>query len=165
MVDHDRPYCVEEFPDGTRRITTAVYWRHQLGGEAHCLARFYSLPEGKRPVVILSEIRSNPYEYPLGLDFSAAARALLNILRKLGETVPDAAIWVLHHGRFSYYDSLGVEDYGVFDLRGEDGGNLDELANYRRLSSREAQDLLADIPKSSVEDDVVKAGLERIVYW
>ncbi|CAM3912020.1 hypothetical protein NOGI109294_18320 [Nocardiopsis gilva] len=117
------------------------------------------------PVVELSALRTSPFEYQLGSDYSSAASRLIDILAEIGEVIPDDAVWIEHYGRFSSYGFPDDEGYILIPLhRGVDGVS-DDIREHRELPPQEAIEILEGLPTSTVEEDVVKVGLEGIKYW
>lgn len=150
---------IEDLPDGTRRIVTAVRWNHRFGREAVCLGRVY-IPVGRTPVAILSEVISNRYEYPLGLDFSAAAGSLMDMLVEYGVVLPGSTRWYKHIGPFSYHETFGEgEVYIEVPLSFQGGSCSDDIREHRQLAQEEMQKISEALPIASVEEDVASVGL------
>ncbi len=137
-------------------FATVVHWQHRRGGAAHCLGRLFSSESG-RPVVILSEVRSNPEGYGITGDFAAAAEAMLRAVPAPMD--PAMVRWIAHHGDFSYPDAGGSPDtFTAVELEW-DGRYHDDLARHRRLDPAQTAALTAQFRLEPALD--VMATLQR----
>jgi hypothetical protein len=136
-------------PTDEHRRATLIRWQHRSGDQAEALARLITLPEA--PVIVLSELASNPDATGLVSDFAGAASAALDIL---GAGLTPASIrWLAHHGDFSSHDAQGApETFTEVEVR-FDGGQLhSDLTDQRLLQPAEAHALTRDLDLEPVPD-------------
>ena len=119
-------------PSGSPQLTTILTWQHRFGA-AHCLAR---VALGHRPLVVFSELRSNPDERGLSDDVAHAAEALLPLFEH-HDVNPADIVWILHHGPFSYFDATGPETFTRVPLQWDGEHYTDNLTQHRRLQGDE----------------------------
>ena len=143
----------------SRDQAAIVRWQHRDGGLAYCLGRLVVRPRLDRPVVVLSELASNPDSLGLITDLSGAVPAALAALDPTLDS--QSVLWLAHHGDFSSYDAAGApETLTAIQVR-FDGSYRSDLADQRLLPPEEADSLrqllgLAPVPQvlSSIDDQV-----------
>lgn len=137
-------------PTGEWSFTTILHWEHHRGRPAHCLARAYRAAAA-RPVVVLSEISSNPDGRGISDDIPAVAMALLDVLPPECRVDPAEVTWLAHHGEFSYPDALDApEVFTLVPLEWTGSGYEDNLARHRRLRGEELRATLGTIQLAPV---------------
>jgi hypothetical protein len=114
-----------------RRVAALIRWAHDLGGEAHCLARLVLRASPEPPVAVLSELADNPDHLGLVGDMAGVARAFVERMRPYAHLDPATLVWIAHHGPFSSVDNYSAPETftgvdvsyrgGLFhsDLRGQ----------------------------------------------
>jgi hypothetical protein len=147
---------------GGRQVDAVVCWPHHRGGEAHCLARVDVPGSQAPPVVVVSEICSNPDDLGVVDDFAAVAVAVLTTVRSQVQIDPAAVVWLAHHGPFSYHDPAGPETFTHVPLRWDGERFHDDLADHRLLTSAEATEMLSgDVVLDPVSDVLDELGWEH----
>ena len=157
MAEHSRMITD---PTGARQFQTILFWQHPEG-QAHCLARVHFPPRG--PVVaIVTEIRSNPRELGMGLDFPRLAEALLRRLPAGVSVQPAEIIWTSQFGEFSYwYEALDAPEAILRITLDWDGQHYaGDLDGHHILTPGERDELLGEILLEPVPDVVAALGWE-----
>ncbi len=106
---------IHQHQDNWQEIQTILHWQHIIGRDAHCLARLYT--QNQCAIVILTELRSNAPGRDVGLDVCGAAKALL----KTFELQLDMVTWIIHYGKFSYYEGSEREEFCQVSIHLHDG--------------------------------------------
>ncbi|WP_133739403.1 hypothetical protein [Actinorugispora endophytica] len=149
---------IEDLPDGTRRIVTAVRWKGFYEHDNVCLGRVYILIGGEA-VVVLSEVLDERFEFQPGIDFPSAAGNLISLISEYGIALPESTRWYEHTGPHAGDEVFtDNEEYiRVTHRRSDDFGA--EIYGYHRLAPEEVRKLLSDLPIASVEEDIASVGL------
>lgn len=120
------------------QVSCVLRWQHPLGTQAQCLARLIIDAPSIPPVVVLSEIASNPDELGITGDFAAAADAFMGVVASaVGDLDPAGVIWVAHHGPFSSHDPTGPETFTEIALAFDGQHYHDDLTGDRLLDAEE----------------------------
>ena len=124
-------------------VSTILHWQHRRGDEAHCLARLVWSPD-RRPVAVLAELASNPEGRSLADDAAAAADAFVAYLKRVDVSVaPDAIVWLLQHGEYSYPDAVGEpESFTRLALTWSDNRYMQDPDREELLTLPQQHDLL-----------------------
>ena len=139
-------------------MSRILQWVHSRGGAAHCLARvFLDTPAGA-PIVVLSEIRSNPDECGLVGDFAGAANALIDSLRGMIRLAPAQLVWLAHHGAFSYFENVGDETFMRVDIKWDGERFYGSYEEQHPLSDAEVARLLGEVELKPVPAALAELG-------
>jgi hypothetical protein len=141
---------------GVQQIQCILHWPHQKGQTAHCLARLYLWQTQPKAIAVISEIESNPLGLEVADDFPGVVRALLKQFRAEIEPRLENMVWIVHHGRFSFYEALHQEAFSRVDLKISGEAVTCELDDWYLLSAAEMQALLAGVTLAPVTE-VLKA--------
>ncbi|MCW2916407.1 MAG: hypothetical protein JWN52_4475 [Actinomycetia bacterium] len=133
---------------GTRVFKTILKWLHD-NGEAHCLARVFE-PLDDKPIVVISEIRSNPDHRDIGSEPAKVAEALLRLSELAGTLSPTSTLWLLHHGDFSYYDGGGEDTFTRLTMIWDGDHFYSSLDSYELLESSTVRELVGPLSLESV---------------
>lgn len=142
-------------PAGSSRVQQfekVVQWQHEYG-LAHCLARVYARTVSRGPLVIVSEIRSNPDSRGIGGDFGAVADSVLAVLPAEYAASPQNIVWLKHHGEFSSYDAFGAPETFTLVQADWDGEHYRcDIAGMHLMAQWEIDDLLVQVELDPVAD-------------
>jgi len=133
----------------SREQAAIVHRQHRNGAPAHCLARLTIGPSLERPVVVLSELASNPDAVGLITDLPGAVPAALAALDPTLDS--QSVVWLVHHGPFSSYDAAGAPETFIAIQVHFEGNYRSDLTDQRLLGPEEADSLrkllgLAPVP-------------------
>jgi hypothetical protein len=144
--------------DDVRRTDAAlIRWQHRSGGPAQALARLVVLPAPEGPVVVLSELASNPDAVGLVTDFAGAVHAALAALDQ--RAAAESIRWFAHHGDFSSYDALGAPETFTEVTGHFEGGRFHaELTDQRLLPAAEADALQRSLRLESIPAALAALG-------
>jgi len=116
-IQNNQPKLIEATNANVKQIKTILHWLHKEGGEAHCLVRLYIWSDTSKALAVLSELRSNPPGLDITRDFIGVAKSLIQLLGTHIKISKENIVWVMHHGGFSYYETLNREAFTRVDLR------------------------------------------------
>jgi hypothetical protein len=116
-IQNNQPKLIEATNANVKQIKTILHWLHKEGGEAHCLVRLYIWSDTSKALAVLSELRSNPLNLDITDDFIGVAKTLIQLLGTHIKNSKENIVWVMHHGSFSYYETLNREAFTRVDLR------------------------------------------------
>jgi hypothetical protein len=116
-MQNNQPKLIEATNANVKQIKTILHWLHKEGGEAHCLVRLYIWSDTSKALAVLSELRSNPPRLGITRDFIGVAKSLIQLLETHIKLSLENIVWVIHHGTFSYYETLNQEVFTRVNLR------------------------------------------------
>ncbi|MBD2768991.1 hypothetical protein IC235_13950 [Hymenobacter sp. BT664] len=138
-MQNNRPKLIEVNHGNVKQIKTILHWLHKDGGEAHCLVRLYIWSDTSKALAVLSELRSNPPGLDITRDFIGVAKSVIQLLGTHIKFPIEKIVWVLHHGGFSYYETLNREAFTRVDLRGKAQSYESNLSDRHLLNGSEYQ--------------------------
>ncbi len=138
-MPNNQPIIVQTTNANVKQIKTILHWLHKEGGEAHCLVRLYIWSDTYKAVAVLSELRSNPPGLDITRDFVGVVKSLIQILVSHINFPVQNILWVTHHGGFSYYESLNIEDFTRVDLTWKAESCVSNLSDRHLLKEVECQ--------------------------
>jgi len=131
--------------DGAWRIAQVVEWEHPHG-PAHCLVRYYGDLPDRRPLAIVSELRTNPYLRGITGDFAAVAETFLDRWEGMVRANPESIVWLAQHGGFSSYDAPDQPTtFTRIDLRWEGTHYQDGYDRHYLLNAAGVADLIGGL--------------------
>ena len=143
---------------GVNCIKSILHWPHKNGGEAHCLIRIFTWESPSRAIAVASEIESNP----LGLEISDNVEGMAEALaRSFGADIPsrmEAMVWIVHHGRFSFFEALHQETFTRVDLKWTGRSAECDLSDWHLLQPSEIRALLDGVALEPVQTVLGELG-------
>ena len=155
----DQSIIIRKTEAGIERIKTVLYWNHARGGEAHCLARLYLWQLTQRKaIVVISEIQSNPPGLDITNDFAGVVEALRQVFREDIENRLEDLVWVVHHGAFSYRETLDQETFTRVDVKWKGQVMKEDVSDWHLIKETEVEALLDGVVLQPVQEALKDLG-------
>ena len=151
-MQNNQPKIIESTNENVKQIKTILHWLHKDGGEAHCLVRLYIWSDTSKALAVLSELRSNPPGLDITRDFIGVAKSLIQLLESHIKVSIQNIVWVMHHGGFSYYETLNREAFTRVDLRGNAQSYESNLSDRHSLKEAEYRAIFDGIELEPIEE-------------
>ncbi|WP_373499092.1 hypothetical protein [Desulfococcus sp.] len=139
-------------------IKSILHWHHKNGGEAHCLVRIFKWITPPKAIAVISEIESNPIGLEISDDVEGMAEALS---RSFGTDISsrmEGMVWVVHHGRFSFFEVLHQETFTRVDLKWRGRSAESSLSDWHLLEASEIRSILDGIDLEPVHAVLAELG-------
>src|SRR5262245_40067601 len=154
----DQSIIIQNTQSGIKEIKTILYWNHKRGAEAHCLVRLYIWLTQPKAIAVISEIESNSPGLEITDDFTGVVAALRQLFREDLENRLEDLVWIVHHGRFSYYETLDQETFTKVDLKWKGQFVECDLSDWHLLKDAEIKEILDGVVLESVQEVLKDLG-------
>ncbi len=151
-IQNNQPKLIEATNANVKQIKTILHWLHKEGGEAHCLVRLYIWSDTSKALAVISELKSNPRGLDITGDFIGVAKSLIQLLGTHIIFSRGNIILVMHHGGFSYYESLNQEDFTRVDFRWNAQFGESNLSDRHLLKEAEYRAIFDGIELEPIEE-------------
>ena len=155
----DQSIVIRKTEAGLEQIKTILYWNHKRGTEAHCLVRLYIWQHAQRKAIaVISEIESNPPGLEITADFTGVVEALRQLFREDIENTLEDLVWIVHHGAFSYRETLDQETFTRVDVKWKGQSMTSDVSDWHLIKEAELKTCLGGIVLQPVQEALKDLG-------